>query len=265
MDGSSIVGGVAAGLGTLIAGGSLGVWACTRPLPVRGIPILRYRLVGRPLPGSPINDLRIPVSKFEAQMRHVSRRGFVPVTLAEALKRRGDRAFLNAKPIVITFDGPYAGFANAAWPILSRYRLNRVTLFYPPGYLGEEQLTFPDGRPEPLLTPQALKRLSTEGVTLGVQAVVREDDTQESMVSEFQAARRVLGQFMQSDPDFVSYSVPSTAAGEAARQAGYLASCVLGDGVLRKGGSPFGIPRFVVQTDTQLVQLAMVLARRVSS
>jgi peptidoglycan/xylan/chitin deacetylase (PgdA/CDA1 family) len=225
---------------------------------------LRYRLVGRPLPGSPINDLRLPVSKFEAQIRHIYRRGFVPVSISEALARRGERAFLEASPIVLTFDGPYASFASAAFPILCRYRLNRATLFFPPSYLGETELSFPDGRAEPLLSPTTLRRLMNSGVTLAVQAPVRAEDEYDPLLAEFQAARRVLAQFCQQDPEFVSYSFSSAAASEAAREAGYKASFVLGDGIMKKRGDPFGIPRFGVQTDTELVQLAMVLARRAS-
>src|SRR5687767_8778502 len=95
--------------------------AARRALAARGIPVLRYRLVGPILPGSVINDVRVPPSQFEAQARHLARRGFEAVTLSEALEQRGDAAFLRRRPVVFTFDGPWAAFGVSAWPVLQRY------------------------------------------------------------------------------------------------------------------------------------------------
>jgi hypothetical protein len=259
---------LAAGAGagvTVAAGGAFLINAAITPRAICGIPVLRYRLVGRPIPGSILNDLRLPQSKFEAHMRHVRRRGYVPVTLDEAVARRNEQAFLDANPICITFDGPYASFATSAWPVLCRYRLNRVTLFYPAGYLGQSELKFPEGRPEPLLGPKTLTRLIGEGVSLGLLAPLNRGDTQESLVAELSAGNRVLSDFQGFDPTFAAFPFSLPSAVEAARQVGLKGAAVLGDGVLRSSGSPFAMPRFAVQPDTEVIQLAMVLSRRAGS
>ncbi|RMG15435.1 MAG: hypothetical protein D6731_08410 [Planctomycetota bacterium] len=258
-----MVGGLVAGAGALVTGGTLLAARWRRPPAIVGVPILRYRLVGRPVPGSPINDLRLPVSLFEAHAQHLRRRGFVPVTLAEALRRRKERAFLEGNPVVLTFDGPYASFASVVWPILCHYRLNRVTLFYPPAYLGHEQLVFPEGRPEPLLSTGDLRRLLAEGVSLGVQAPAARGQELPGLLAELRAGRQALADFSGSTPDTVAYSFSSVPAVQAAREAGFLGAAVLGEGVMSPGESPYAVPRFAVQPDTEPVQLAMVLARRV--
>ncbi len=198
-------------------------------------------------------------------MRHIRRRGYFPVTLDEAIARRGDPAFLEANPICMTFDGPYASFATSAWPVLCRYRLNRVTLFYPAGYLGQSELQFSEGRAEPLLGPKTLRRLIDEGVSLALLAPVNKGDTQESLYAEFSAGKRVLSDFQGSDPTLVAFPFSLPVAVQASREAGFKGAVILGDGIFRKTGSPYAIPRFAVQPDTEVIQLAMVLSRRAGS
>ena len=99
--------------GLLAAGsvGALGVgamagWSIFRPPRLEGIPVLRYRIVGPALAGSPLNEVRVPVSRFAPQIRYIARRGFRAVTLSEAVARLQDRSFLATNPIVLCFDPP---------------------------------------------------------------------------------------------------------------------------------------------------------------
>jgi hypothetical protein len=259
------IGGAVLAGGALLAGGSLVAARYLSPPPVVGIPVLRYRLVGRPIPGSPINDLRLPVSKFEAHVKHMRRRGFVPVTLQEAVARCGERAFRKSNPVVLTFEGPYECFASVAWPILTHHRFHRVTLLYPAAYLGETTLVFSEGRPEPLLSTQVLRHLVREGLELGVQVSVKRGDTEAQLLNELTASRKALADVAGGEPTSLSYPFPLPAAVSAAREAGYTAGAVLGDGILTPDGSQFAVPRFAVQPDTELIQLAMILGRRVGS
>ena len=98
---------LASGGGALLGLSGYGVWTALRPARVIGVPLLRYRIVGPPRPGSPLNEIRVPMSCFEGQLRHLARRGHRAVTLGEAAARRRDSAFLAQAPLVFVFEGPY--------------------------------------------------------------------------------------------------------------------------------------------------------------
>jgi len=247
----------------VVGGTVLGVVAATRPLQVRGVPILRYRVVGPPLPGSPLNELRVPISKFEAQIRHLGRRGFRAVTLGEALSERGSSRFLARNPICLTFDGPYASLETVALPILRSYGLNVATVFYPPECLGQSQLRFTEGRPEPVLDPDALRRLGHQGIQIGVQAIFRADGEAESIGSVLRAGRQAVADLTGEPANLVSLPFPAPLAMEAARLAGFDGAATLGDGVLFPRSSRFAIPRFAVTPKATLVEVALVVSRRV--
>jgi peptidoglycan/xylan/chitin deacetylase (PgdA/CDA1 family) len=253
---------LAAGVGVALGGAYLGVRSLLRPLRALGVPVLRYRLIGPPIPGSMLNELRIPSSKFEAQIRHLSRRGFWAVSLEEALARRGEREFLDQNPIALTFDGPYATFALVVWPILQRHGMNRVTLFFPPQSVGKDMIRLPEGRPERILDLETLLRLCREGVSVGLQAVPRGDADPYQLATDFTAGRRALSQLTRQPVDLLGLPFAHPAAIAAAKRVGFKGAAVLGDGVLTHRTPRFEIPRFSVQPDTELVQVALVVSRR---
>lgn len=223
-----------------------------------GLPVLRWHLVGPILPGSALNDLRVPMSAFEEQVRHLARRRFRPVTLAEALARRGDRAFLRERPVALTFDGPSASFLGHAWPALKRHGLARCTLFFPPARLGQATLQVPEGRPEPLLSPAQLAALAAEGVALGVQ--VGPHDAAE----ELRRGAELLGS-LQGAPVQVAALPPGAQRDRvlraAVRAAGFTGAAFAGGGRLRRRTSRLLVPRFAVRPDTPLLDLAMFVSR----
>lgn len=248
-------------LGVAGAVGATGVALAARALSATTIPVLRYRLVGPILPGSVINDVRVPPSQFEAHVRHLARRGFEAVTLAEACEGRGDAAFLRRRPIVLTFDGPWAAFGGAVWPVLQHHGLARATLFFPPERLGEPTFDLGEGRPEPLLAPEALVALALAGVEVGLQAGPV-DEVNAEVVERLRAGRARLGDVVGRE--VTSIALPAgphaRAWGQAARRAGFRAAALVSGGAgLSRRTSPWAIPRAPVERDVSLLEVAMAL------
>lgn len=243
------------------AGAGLGVallWQRSRRL--RGIPILRWHLVGPLLPGSALNELRVPPSAFEEQVGHLGRRGFRAVTLSEALARRGDRRFVAKDPIVLTVDGPGLGFLATAWPILRRHGLDKATLFFPPTRLGQKELVVPEGRPEPILLPEQLAELAKQGVELGVQVGLRDK------AEDLARGRARLAELTGAPVELAALPPggrvdPQLQA--AVKKAGFRgAALAFGDQPLRSRTHTLAIPRLAVRPDTSLLDVALFVSTR---
>lgn len=235
------------------------------PLPRRGVPVLRYHLVGPPLPGSVLNDRRLPMSAFGSQLRHLARRGFRAVTLSEALERRADPAFLRAAPVVLTFDGPSASLAHAVWPALERHGLARATLFFPPGRLGARELRFPEGgRPEPLLTPAELRRLAGQGLEVGLQGLAEPGHTRAELTARLREGRERLGAALGAPVRLAAHALghDDPLFRSAAARAGFVGVATHEPAALGRRTSPFRIPRQPIGPGVDPVDFALALARR---
>lgn len=252
--------------GTALLGLSgYGLWTALRPARVVGIPVLRYRIVGPPRPGSPLNEIRVPMSCFESQLRHLARRGHRAVTLGEAATRRRDSAFLAQAPLVFVFEGPYRSFVEFAWPAMRRAGFGAATLLFPPQAIGQTQVRFRRGRPEPILSTETLARLARDGVELGLQAAGLDPLSVDEIHDELVAGRQALGGIagVEITTAAVPFSTPK--ALRALRRAGFLVVAASGEGVLERGhsGSPLPVPCFAVQPDTTLLDLSLVVSRRI--
>lgn len=251
--------------GAAALGGATVAWSVQRlrrPLGWAGVPVLRWQLVGPPLPGSPLNDLRIPISQFEATLRHFVRRGYRPVTLGEAVARRADPAFLASNPLVLTFDGPSASFTRAL-DALGRQRLLPVTLFFPAGLLGRAELIFTKGRPEPLLVASDLIQAASRGVEIGLLCPELAQKGQEAVTQRLISDRRRLSEAVGIPVDHVALPSGEREVVRAARGAGFVSAVLLsGDGILARRGSPWAIPRWSAKPGQHVVQVGYALAAR---
>ena len=242
-----------------------GLWSSLRRAQVVGTPVLRYRLVGPPRPGSPLNEIRVPMSVFEAQVRHLARRGHTAVTISEAAERRKDKAFLAKSPIAFVFEGPYQSFVEFAWPALRESGFGAATLLFPPKALGQVQLRFRRGRPEPILETETLARLAREGVELGLHAAGLDPQSDEEIQSDLIAGRAALSAIsgQQLKTAAVPFSTPK--ALRALKRAGFSVIASTGDGILERGlrGDPVTVPCFPMQPDTSLLDMVLVVSRRI--
>ncbi|MCA8926369.1 MAG: hypothetical protein KDD82_31465 [Planctomycetes bacterium] len=256
-----------AGLGAAGAAGAAGFAArhLTRSAGYAGVPVFRYYLVGPPRPGSILNDVRVPISQFEAQIRHIARRGFRAVSVTEATERRGEKSFLESKPVVITFDGPGAGFYLSAFPILFRYGMLPVTLYFPAMILGQSELVLQEGRPEPILSTEQLIELTENGMHLGLMTGELPGEDSAKVADALRGLRSELEEISGESVDHLALPLtePDAQAIKAAKLAGFSTAAIVGGGGTYTAQSdPYAMPRFPVKSGMHLVQVAYCLARR---
>lgn len=251
--------------GVALGGAGTAAWYARRlrrPLGWVGLPVLRWQLVGPPLPGSPLNDLRVPASQFEATLRHLARRRFRPVSLSEAVARRQEPGFLSQNPLVLTFDGPSASFLRAL-EALSRHRLLPVTLFFPVGLLGRAELVFSKGRPEPLMGAVDLAQVAARGVEVGLLCPELAQKGELALTQRLASDRRRLQETTGLPVEHVALPGEGRDLQRAARAAGFSTAVRLaGDGILTRRGSPWAIPRWNAKPGQHLVQVSYALAAR---
>ncbi|MBL4846179.1 MAG: polysaccharide deacetylase family protein [Planctomycetes bacterium] len=242
-----------------------GLWSSLRPATVTGIPVLRYRIVGPPRPGSPLNEVRVPMSVFEGQVRHLARRGHTAVTLSQAAARRKDEAFLASSPVAFVFDGPYRSFVEYAWPALREVGFGAATLLFPPKALGQAQLRFRRGRPEPVLLTETLARLAREGVEIGLHAAGLDPQSDEEIQSELVAGRAALAAIAAHEIKTAAVPFSTPKALRALKRAGFTVIAAAGDGILERGlkGTPLTVPCFPIQPDTSILDMVLVVSRRI--
>lgn len=248
------------------AAGALGAGALALRAALRvehDTPVLRYRLVGSALAGSPINDQRLPMSQLEPQLRHLARRGFAAVTLSEAIARRGQPG----RRVALTFDGPWASFAAAVWPALRRAGLARATLFFPPERLGQAALDLGGGRPEPLLPPHDLAHLAATGVEVGVLWGRRAPEGRAARLAALRDGRQRLEEAVRQPVTLLALppGEPDAALLRAARRAGFRGAARVGGleppALLGRRTSPWAVPRLAVERDLPLLDFAAALGR----
>jgi peptidoglycan/xylan/chitin deacetylase (PgdA/CDA1 family) len=96
--------------------------------------VLTYHRVDEP-DGAPLlypGLLSATPAEFEEQMRFVATR-YRPISIAELLEVRSERASLPLRAVLVTFDDAYRDFAEHAWPRLRRLGVP-VTLFVATAY-----------------------------------------------------------------------------------------------------------------------------------
>lgn len=255
---------IGASIGAAAAAVALGAVTLARALRAEvGAPVLRYRLVGPTLAGSPVNDQRLPMSQLEPQLRHLARRGFEAVTLSEAIARRRDPG----RRVALTFDGPWAAFAASVWPSLRAAGLARATLFFPPDRLGQTSLDLGGGRPEPLLPPHDLAHLGRNGLEVGVLWGRRPPEGRGERLAALRAGREKLEAAVGQPVALLALppGVPDASLVRAARRAGFQGAALLGSSggstLLGRRTSPFAVPRVPIERDLPLLDFAAALGR----
>jgi len=88
--------------------------------------ILCYHAVSEDWP----TELSVPPARLDAQLRFLTRRGYRPATLTEALRHPPEE-----KTVAVTFDDAYRSVIERALPVLSRHGAP-ATIFAPTAYVG---------------------------------------------------------------------------------------------------------------------------------
>ncbi len=138
-------------------------WATGNGLASRGMPmVLMYHSV-QPYAEDPYL-VTVGPSRFEQQMRWLSRRGLRGVSIAGLLAARAAGA--GQRLVGLTFDDGYADFTEYALPVLRRYGFT-ATVFVIAGRLGGDNVWDAAGPRKPLLDADQVAALAGAGVEIG--------------------------------------------------------------------------------------------------
>src|SRR5262245_59553905 len=84
----------------------------------RAVPILMYHVIREPYRDAPYPALYVPRAEFAAQMRWLERHHYEAVTLQQVYDAWHGRAFLPARPVVLSFDDGARSHYTNALPVL---------------------------------------------------------------------------------------------------------------------------------------------------
>jgi peptidoglycan/xylan/chitin deacetylase (PgdA/CDA1 family) len=132
----------------------------------RDVPILMYHHVA-PAGSAALRRWRVTPEEFEAQLRFLREAGYYHVTFEEMRAARTLNRGLPGKPIVITFDDGYSGFAEFAAPLLRRHGFG-ATVYVVTELVGQTNAWDADyGEALRLMDWETIGRLDAEGFGFG--------------------------------------------------------------------------------------------------
>jgi peptidoglycan/xylan/chitin deacetylase (PgdA/CDA1 family) len=262
-----IVGG---SLGLIALGAGLSARNFFRPLRAYAVPILRYRMIGPPLAGSPFNSLRVTAPAFQQHLDYIARRGFHLVTLSEALSNLGSREFLESKPVVLTFDGGYKTLDRYVRPAMEDYGFKKFTMFVATEGIGQDNSyeTGGRGRPEPMLDKTSLREFANMGVeigSLGRKALDLSRLSHQTLLDELKESRQKLSEISGQDVSIVAYprDAQVSHAELILKKAGYqYAAWISLQGLLEADSLAFRLPRYPLSRKSKLIEIALILSGR---
>jgi peptidoglycan/xylan/chitin deacetylase (PgdA/CDA1 family) len=265
----------------LLLGGSAGLSVVSaallarhwlRPLQAAAIPVLRYRFVGPPLPGSPFNPLRLSLPGLSQHLNYLRRRRFRLVTLSEAWAKADSANFLASRPVVLTFDGGYKSFIQLVAPRIVECGIGPATVFVASDAVGKDNSyeIGVQGRAEPMMDEQDLRSLAAAGFEVGSLGCRGRDLSQlshQDLVADLRDSRQRLSEITGREVRALAFARDANASHFATliKQAGYShASWISLDGLMNRGSEPYRLPRFPMTRKSQVIELALVLAQRMA-
>lgn len=111
--------------------------------------------------------LTVSVAQLEEQLRWLLARGFVAVSVADAIAAAQQARALPAQPLLITFDDGYVDTFELARPVLQRLGL-RAAVFVPSAFVGGTSAWDRDA--QPLMNAAQLHALAAEGWEIGLHS-----------------------------------------------------------------------------------------------
>lgn len=206
---------------------------------------------------------------IERQVRHALRRGYVPVTLSEALRADAPR-----RTLAVTFDDAFASVLERGLPVLDGLGVP-ATLFVPTDYvtaaaplawssLGDWVGTPHEGELRPL-TWDGVRRLFAAGWEIGSHTCSHPNLTSltpAAVEEELVRSKRACEQALQRPCATLAYPFGATSptVREAAARAGYAAAVTLGERLLepRLRQDPLRLSRDGVYRTTGSLQFALL-------
>ena len=168
------------------------------------------------------------VTRFESQMRMLSRAGYAVISLDEAAAGLRGETTLPPRPVVLTFDDGYVDFLECVAPVLKEHGYP-ATVYAVAGMLGRtNDWVVPEGlAPAPLMNAAQLREVRDLGFTVGSHTVSHPRLAQQEtprIAEEMSVSKRMLEDVLGERVDHFCYPYGShdIRAVEAAAEAGYV-------------------------------------------
>lgn len=214
----------------------------------------------------------ISAKALDAQLRHLLRRGYVPLTLSAALAEGAPR-----RALAVTFDDAYTSILTAGLPVLERLGVP-ATVFVPTDYADSAgQMTWSElaqwagGAHEHELrcmSWQELRRLRDAGWEIGSHTCSHPHLTEigaERATQELRRSRAACEEHVQQPCRALAYPFGSYDAGvvEIAARAGYSAAVTLDERIVAPlaGRGPLEVPREAIYRATSRLVFAAKTSR----
>jgi peptidoglycan/xylan/chitin deacetylase (PgdA/CDA1 family) len=202
---------------------------------VKSIPILLYHRVGPEL-----DDYTVSPTRFEADMKTLSIKGYTCLSLQEVKQHLQDLSTpLPNKPIILTLDDGYLDNYNNVFPILQQYSM-KASFYIITGMVGAENR----------LTASQIREMAAAGMDFGSHTVSHRflaSLTPTEMKTELTKSKFDLEQILGTSVDFIAYPGGSYNSDtiKIAKEAGYCGGFSTHYG-LEMFNSPFEIKRIPV-------------------
>jgi peptidoglycan/xylan/chitin deacetylase (PgdA/CDA1 family) len=177
-------------------------------------------------------QLEITPELFGRQMTMLSRAGYRPISLGQAMRAGGDVA-LPRRSVVITFDDGTLDFWEHGKPILEQHGFT-ATLFVVSGQVGgystwDRELGEPD---RPLMSWDQIRQLHRDGFEIGSHTHSHRPLTElsdEAARWELERSRRTLADELGATPQFLAYprGFYTERHKRLARETGYAGACAV--------------------------------------
>lgn len=242
--------------GALAALGVSARWNWWRP-PARGLPILMYHKIGSPPPGSRLKKLWVSTNDFRRQMAYLKSRGYEPTTLRDLARRLDRGESVPPRAVVITFDDGYRNNYENAFPVLKEFGFPGMVFLVVQTIGWDNAWHDPSTEARiPMLSWKQAEEMQAAGWEFGSHTMshprLANIEFKEA-VTELQKSRRVMGEFLGTEP--VSFAYPygngqdDPRLQRAVREAGYRWACSVHQGKADPERTPYCLNRLFVRGD----------------
>jgi len=106
---------------------------------VKGLPVLTYRVVGDPPPGSSMKSSWVAAGDFRAHLSWLRAEGYSTLLFSDVLAAMRSGRRLPARSVLMTFDGAYRDTCALAYPALREFGA-KANVFVAFNYIGKADL-----------------------------------------------------------------------------------------------------------------------------
>lgn len=215
------------------------------------VPILMYHEVSR-RPHPAFRRYTVTVREFTRQMRWLAAFGYQAIDMDALVRARRGVGSLPKRPVVITFDDGFQGFADHAVPVLRAHGFTAV-VYLVAGFIGAtSRWMVPElGLELPLMSGDTVRGLAADGIQFGAHTVTHPrlaGLAHERCRAELVDGRRRLEDELGRPVVHLAYPFGSydRALQASAAEAGYVTACSTRPGLSRADDELLALHRITV-------------------